>query len=42
MVAGGGSGRIMIYDLEAERRSLSIVGHAEDGESEFSQSPLSP
>ncbi|KAI9633253.1 WD40-repeat-containing domain protein [Dioszegia hungarica] len=30
VVAGGGEGRIMVYDIEAERRSLSIVGHADD------------
>jgi WD repeat-containing protein 23 len=32
VVAGGGSGRIMVYDIEAQRRSLSITGHTDDGQ----------
>ncbi|KAK8844784.1 hypothetical protein IAR55_006634 [Kwoniella newhampshirensis] len=30
VVAGAGSGKIMVYDIEAERRSLSVSGHADD------------
>lgn len=31
MVAGAGNGQIMVYDIEAERRSLCVAGHADDG-----------
>ena len=32
IVVGAGSGKIMMYDIEAQRRSLSVLGHADDGE----------
>jgi WD repeat-containing protein 23 len=31
VVAGAGNGQIMVYDIEAERRSLAVAGHADDG-----------
>ncbi|KAK4684769.1 DDB1- and CUL4-associated factor 11, partial [Tremellales sp. Uapishka_1] len=30
VVAGAGSGKIMVYDIESQRRSLSVSGHADD------------
>ncbi|GFZ44523.1 hypothetical protein JCM24511_02246 [Saitozyma sp. JCM 24511] len=30
VIAGAGSGKIMVYDIDAQRRSLSISGHADD------------
>ncbi|WVQ82798.1 hypothetical protein IAT38_004930 [Cryptococcus sp. DSM 104549] len=30
VVAGAGGGKIMVYDLESQRRSLSVTGHQED------------
>ncbi len=33
IVAGCGSGQIMVYDIEAKRRTLSIAAHRDDGES---------
>ncbi|WWD22662.1 hypothetical protein CI109_107155 [Kwoniella shandongensis] len=30
VVAGAGSGKIMVYDIEAQQRSLSVSGHADD------------
>ncbi|WRT63171.1 uncharacterized protein IL334_000074 [Kwoniella shivajii] len=30
VVAGASGGRIMVYDIEAERRSLAVQGHADD------------
>lgn len=32
VVAGAGRGKIMVYDIEAQTRSLSVSGHADDGE----------
>lgn len=32
VVAGAGSGKILVYDIEAQRRSLSVLGHADDGQ----------
>ena len=32
VVAGAGSGKIMVYDIDAQRRTLSMSGHADDGE----------
>ena len=32
IVAGAGSGQIMIYDIEAKRRILNIAAHNQDGE----------
>ena len=31
-MAGAGNGQIMVYDIESERRSLAVPGHADDGE----------
>lgn len=39
-MAGAGGGRIMVYDIEAERRSLSVFGHHDDGESFFAMRRL--
>lgn len=33
VIAGAGNGQIMVYDIEAERRSLCVSGHADDGKS---------
>ncbi|WVR03078.1 hypothetical protein IAU60_000067 [Kwoniella sp. DSM 27419] len=30
VVAGASSGRIMVYDIEAQRRTLAVKGHADD------------
>ncbi|WWC57559.1 uncharacterized protein I303_100091 [Kwoniella dejecticola CBS 10117] len=30
VVAGAGSGRIMVYDIDAQRRTLAVQGHADD------------
>jgi hypothetical protein len=38
VIAGAGSGKIMVYDIGAQRRSLSINGHADDGR--FTLSPF--
>ena len=32
IVAGAGSGQIMIYDIEAKRRILNIAAHNQEGE----------
>lgn len=34
-MAGAGSGRILVYDIDAQRRSLSVLGHADDGKDSF-------
>ena len=31
VVAGASSGQIMVYDVEARRRTLSVSGHSDDG-----------
>jgi WD repeat-containing protein 23 len=31
VVAGAGNGQIMVYDIEAEKRSLAVSGHEDDG-----------
>lgn len=31
IVAGASDGKIMVYDIEAQERSLSVPGHADDG-----------